>query len=436
MLQFHSPRRVAWVQVMLATPQLIAEALQPERLAEVLPRCLSEVPLYQRPGAASLCPIDSTLAVEGLRRLPFITKEDIRRDFPRNFLGERADLDTLLDQETIELEHTSGTSEERTALLLPRHWWADQEARALRLNQYVARLLAENPQARRVTLSSPVCSSDICYTSVPARADRIIGHTLFLSLSRYPFLWNESDLERMAAEATEWQPQFLDVDPVYGAVFARYCESHGVRLPSLKFILSSYEFLSVNHRRILQRAFNVPVFDLYGSTETGHLLMEDEHGQMQPSLETAFLEVIDRDEGGIGELVVTTLTNQFMPLIRYRIGDLVERREEPYGTRYILHGRAGDAFSTAHGRRLTIRQIDQCFAALPGVIHYQLIQRSDQCQLRFVPENPGPSADQLAQLQQQLTGLLELAAPVSLQPTDLLVSEGSGKFRLGYPASK
>lgn len=35
------------------------------------------------------------------------------------------------------------------------------------------------------------------------------------------------------------------------------------------------------------------------------------------------------DEQGIGDLVVTTLTNDFMPLIRYRIGDLVEQLGHP-----------------------------------------------------------------------------------------------------------
>ena len=70
-----------------------------------------------------------------LRRLPLITKQDIRRDFPSQFPArDAAELDALLDQDLVELEHTSGTSEERTPLLLGRGWWAEQEERALRLN--------------------------------------------------------------------------------------------------------------------------------------------------------------------------------------------------------------------------------------------------------------------------------------------------------------
>jgi phenylacetate-CoA ligase len=418
---------------MLTTPELIKEAALPYRLGRVLPRWLREVPLYQRTD-----PVPQVgrewMSLAELRRLPLITKEDIRRDFPRNFLRAGVELEALLDRELVELEHTSGTSEERTPLLLGRGWWAEQEERALRLNRFVASVLDEFPDARRVTINSPVCSGDICYSGVPSRADRAVGNALFVSLSRYPFLWGEAELARMAAEAVEWQPQFLDVDPVYGVVFALYCERRGIRLPSLRFILGSYEFVSVVHRRILERVFGVPVFNLYGSTETGHLLMEAGSGEMRPSLETALLEVLNTDAQGISELTVTTLTNDFMPLIRYRIGDLVERQEQPYYTSYRVHGRAKDAFVTAEGRRVTTWQIDQCVADLRGIAHYQLSQRvGGEWLLRVVPDGAAPKAAEIVELRRRVEQLLGASGRLAIEQTDLLAPESSGKFRLGYP---
>lgn len=284
---------------------------------------LRDVPLYRRTRTPN--GLDAN-ASGVLGRLPFITKQDIRRDFPRNFLRPEENLDTLLDQRLVELEHTSGTSEERMPLILPRGWWAEQETRALRLNALVAEVLDESPAARRVTLAPPVCGGDICYTGVPSRFDRVVANALFVVLSKHPWLWSDMELDRMVEETSRWSPVFLDVDPVYGVRFALHCERRGVRFPSLRFILCSYEFESVVHRRILQRVFGVPVFNLYGSTETGHLLMEDEAGRQVPSCQTAALELVERDPAGVGELVVTTLTNAYMPLIRYRIGDLIEAR--------------------------------------------------------------------------------------------------------------
>ncbi|HOX55387.1 MAG TPA: hypothetical protein P5205_01390 [Candidatus Paceibacterota bacterium] len=421
---------------MLATPELIQEAALPYRLGEVLPRWLREVPLYQRAGERPRVP-GGAMSLAELRRLPLITKQDIRRDFPHNFLRAGVELEMLLDQDLVELEQTSGTSEERTPLLLGRGWWAEQEERALRLNPFVAATLDEFPGARRVTINSPVCSGDICYSGVPSRADRVVGNALFVSLSRYPFLWSETELARMAAEAVEWQPRFLDVDPVYGMLFARYCERRGICLPSLRFIIASYEFVSSVHRRVLERVFRVPVFNLYGSTETGHLLMEVRPGEMGPSLQTALLEELNTDSQGVSELAVTTLTNEFMPLIRYRIGDLVERQERPYRTSYTVHGRAADAFQTPEGRRVTTWQIDQCFANLPGIAHYQLCERAGgEWLLRCVPDSAPPTAAQIEELRRRLAQLLGAGDNLAVQQTDLLVPEGSGKFRLGYPAAR
>jgi phenylacetate-CoA ligase len=418
---------------MLAAQELIGEAAQPQRLGELLPRWLREVPLYRR-AASRRSGTGPAASLEQLRCLPLITKQDIRNGFPHNFLRAGMELDTLLDQDLVELEHTSGTSEERTPLLLGRGWWAEQEERALRLNPFVAAVLDEFPGVRRITVSSPVCSGEICYSGVPSRANRIVGNALFVSLSRYPFLWSEAELARMAAEAADWQPQFLDVDPVYGVMFARYCERRGIRLPSLRFVLCSYEFVSVVHRRILERVFGVPVFNLYGSTETGHLLMETRNGEMRPSFETALLEVLNTDAQGISELAVTTLTNDFMPLIRYRIGDLVQRHERPYYTSYLVHGRAADAFLTAEGRRVTTWQIDQCLAELRGIAHYQLCERAGgEWLLRFVPDAAAPTLAETEELRRRLAWLLGTSGGLVVHQTDLLVPESSGKFRLGYP---
>ena len=263
----------------------------------------------------------------------------------------------------------------------------------------------------------------------------MVGQALFVNLSRHPFLWSEPDLARMAAETADWAPQFLDVDPVYGVRFALHCEKHGLRFPSLRFVLASYEFLSVVHRRVLERVFGVPVFNLYGSTETGHLLMEDEHGAMRPSQVTAWLDLLDPDPRGVGELVVTTLTNDFMPLLRYRIGDLVERRGTPESPDFVVHGRVLDAFTLPDGRRVTTRDVDGCFTEVTRMAHYQLRQRPDGAwSLRFVPEGAGPDPAELAELQERLAGPLGDAGIVILEATDALMPESSGKFRLGYPA--
>jgi phenylacetate-CoA ligase len=417
---------------MLATPELIRETAQLSRLAELLPRW-REVPLY-RDFLARFSPHDLRA---GLQQLPFLRKREMRTDFPRNFLPAVQSLESLLENQPVELEHTSGTSEERLPVIFGRGWWDAQEARALRLNAFVTKVLDEHPRARRATLTPPACNGLTCPTVWMPRDQRTIANALFVNLARIPFVLDEKELARMAAEIADWSPQFLDVDPVHGAWFALYCERHGIKFPSLKFILCSYEFVSVVHRRILQRVFGVPVFNLFGSTETGHLLMENERGEMKPSYETALLELADTDARGVGDLIVTTFSNDYMPLLRYRIGDLAERREQPYGTDFVIHGRASAALTSSNGERVTTREVDQCFADATGIAHYELRQdETGRAILRFVPENAGPTEETLARVTSQLSALLNPREEIPAQSMDLLLPAPSGKFRLTCPTLK
>ncbi|HEX5221273.1 MAG TPA: hypothetical protein VFZ59_17045 [Verrucomicrobiae bacterium] len=464
---------------MLATPEWIRAAAQAGRLVELFPQW-RKIPLYRE----SLARHSS-----GLAGLPVITKRDMRAGFPHNFLSNTDALDDLLAKELVEIEHTSGTSEDRLPVIMPRGWWNEQEERALRLNQFVARVLDEAPNARRATLTAPACNGLTCPTVWMSQAQRTIGNTLYVNLARIPFVLSDAELQRMADEIAAWSPQFLDLDPVHGVWFALFCERRGIRFPSVRFVICSYEFVSVVHRRILQRVFGGPVFNLYGSTETGHLLMENEAGEMKPSYETAVLEVVEEDEllaaserqisslepehllspslssilnggeGGrrpgeeglcgfgvqsrnlasgrgvaatsdaVGTLLVTTLSNDYMPLLRYRIGDLVQRHERAYGTDYTIHGRMRDALTAIDGRRVTTWQVDQCFAGVAGIAHYQLRQTSRAgFHLRYIPDRAGMDSNSLKELAARLTTLL--GAPVQVESVPTLLPEASGKFRL------
>ncbi len=415
---------------MFATPELIQETTQLSRLEALLPEWQA-VPLYR--DFLSRRPVGGNI-LETFQTLPFTGKREMRQGFP--FLPPGQNLERLLEQQVVELEHTSGTSEEQLPVLFQRGWWDAQEERALRLNPFMARMLDAHPDARRATLTTPACNGRVCFSAWRSRAHRIFGKTLYVNQTRIPFVLKDEDMARMADEIAEWSPKILDVDPVHAAWFALYCERQGIHFPSLEFVLCSYEFVSVVHKRILERVFGVPVFNLYGSTETGHLLMEDGQGSMKPCYENAFLEVVQPDNRGVGDLIVTTLTNNYMPLLRYRIGDLAERRALPYGTSYIVHGRARDAVRDGDGCRVTTWDVDRCFDQVAGIVHYQVHQDPDgSVQFRYIPERDGLPADELKSILMRLEDLLKPSTPIGVESVSKLPPTPSGKFRLTVQAA-
>jgi phenylacetate-CoA ligase len=401
---------------MLATLDPMCKESPLARVEKLLPRW-RELPIYQ---AATKNDFSS---------LPLLTKRELRENFPKNFLRDGQNLEELLENKSVELEHTSGSSDERTPVLFGRGWWNEQEARVLRLNYFVTRMLEENPHARRVTLVPPICNGLVCFSNYTSKTARTVDKTRFVNQARIPFLLTEAELARMAEEISEWSPLFLDLDPVHGAWFALYCERQGIKFPSVKFILCSYEFVSVVHRKILQRVFDVPIFNLYGSTETGHLLMENERGEMKACPENVFYEIVGPDERGVGDLVVTTLTNDIMPLLRYRIGDLAECGEQTDTPNYFVHGRSRDALRRSDGQRVTTLDVDRCFADVSGVAHYQLRQTEPgDCDLQFISDRERPGAEELNRLTQRIENLLQLKIAVSA--VKKLPPLTSGKFRL------
>jgi phenylacetate-CoA ligase len=96
-------------------------------------------------------------------------------------------------------------------------------------------------------------------------------------------------------------------------------------------IVSSAGTLLPHMRETIERAFGARVFDRYGSREVGDIAAEcDRHEGLHVFGETTIVELVDEDgrevgEGGEGEVLVTSLHNYTMPLIRYRIGDRAVR---------------------------------------------------------------------------------------------------------------
>src|SRR5215469_3008635 len=193
---------------MLATPEIIDEATQVSRLEKLLPEW-RKVPLYhtflaQRPAGTDI--------LAALKDFPLTGKREMREGFP--FLPDGQSLEQLLEEQIVELEHTSGTSEEQLPVLFKRGWWDIQEERVLRLNPFIAGVLDKHPDARRATLTTPACNGRVCFSAWRSKAHRTFGKTLYVNQQRIPFVLKDEELARMAEEIAEWSPMFLDLDPV------------------------------------------------------------------------------------------------------------------------------------------------------------------------------------------------------------------------------
>lgn len=114
-----------------------------------------------------------------------------------------------------------------------------------------------------------------------------------------------------------------------GALAGRSLEL-GVRLPRLKQARAYGETLLPDVRDIVRKAWGVGIADSYSSEELGYIALQcPEHEHYHVQSENLIVEVLDVDgapcvPGETGQVVVSTLHNFAMPLLRYASGDYAE----------------------------------------------------------------------------------------------------------------
>lgn len=112
---------------------------------------------------------------------------------------------------------------------------------------------------------------------------------------------------------------------------AKYAYRNNISLKA-KAIIPSTQVLSDTGREIVEKVFGAKIFDKYASAEFSSMGLQCEQNNFYHiQTENIFLEILKdgkRIKNGIGEAIVTDLSNRSTPLIRYRVGDILEATEE------------------------------------------------------------------------------------------------------------
>jgi phenylacetate-CoA ligase len=99
--------------------------------------------------------------------------------------------------------------------------------------------------------------------------------------------------------------------------------------PALRAICVAGELMSDKRREHIEKLWGVPVFNMYGSTETANIATMCEYGTMHIVEEDFFVEVLNEDGsrpvsyGERGFAAITTLSHQGSPLLRYFNEDII-----------------------------------------------------------------------------------------------------------------
>jgi phenylacetate-CoA ligase len=248
--------------------------------------------------------------------------------------------------------------------------------------------------------------------------------------------------EAVVRQLEAFKPDGLIALPGILCFTADYLLSTGRTDIRPRILVVGGEVLTPLMRRRLTEAFGVEPVQTYASHEFPLLGWECRRsGEYHTCDDAAILEVL-RDgraalPGEEGEVVVTNLHTYSMPLLRYRLADVVTRGGEqcacgrPFSTIRSVQGRMIDYFALPDGRRLhPYRILEQLMAGGDAWIRqYQLLQdRPDHIVMKVVP-NQVPTPELQGRISSAVALLLGSGIEFEVRVVEGIAPGPGGKYR-------
>ena len=364
---------------------------QSERLTILVRHAYDNVDLYRRKyDEAGLDP-DDIESVDDLHKLPFITKDDLRNNFPDGLLAKN------IDPEDCFIVGTSGSSGTPVKIyrdIVPGH-----------LAPFSVLI---NPKIWSPWVGVDTAKKVDIVMGIIVLAEYSFEKEMIKMFREAPWISNESfrildalmDPREHLRVFQELKPNVLFGYPSAIKNLAIVAREDGVELHQPLFFVTAGEVLDGHTRNVISSAFKGRMFDIYGSTEGNTIAFEClKHEGLHVAPRRVILELLDDDgkpvdPGVPGKVVVTDLTNMATPILRYiGLGDVAVWADKKCscGIRWPLlervEGRIVDSFvlpdkSLVHPFRLT-----HALETIPGIATFQLVQEEiDKVRVRIVEE--------------------------------------------------
>ena len=342
--------------------------LQLEGLKNTVRRVFEHVPCYQNKFSGLKLTPESISSLSDLSKLPFTTKEDLRLNYPYGMFA-------VPMRQVVRIHSSSGTTGKPTVVGYTRNdlnTWTELVARFM--------------------TAAGVSADDIVQIA--------FGYGLFtgafglhygaerIGASVIPISSGNTDKQLMIMQ--DYRSTALVCTPSYALTLADRMEKQGISPDSmaLKFGLFGGEPWSEEMRKEIEKRLGILATDNYGLSEVmgPGIAGECEHQCGMHLFEDHFIaEIINPDtgevlpEGEMGELVLTSITKEAFPMIRYRTRDITRLIYEPCACGRTLArmqktaGRSDDML-IIKGVNVFPTQIEEILFQVEGCEpHYQLV---------------------------------------------------------------
>jgi len=423
-----TPRREDLDPIEIASRDEIA-ALQLARLKRTLRHVYDNVPHYRKAFDAAGVRHDDLHALADLAKFPFTTKADLRANYPFGMFA-------VPHEQVVRVHASSGTTGKPTVVGYTKadiETWADVVARSIRASGGRPGMKLHNAYGYGLFTGG---------LGLHYGAER-------LGLTTIPISGGMT--ERQVQLIVDFEPDIITVTPSYMLAILDEFRRLGSdpRKTSLKVGIFGAEPWTTAMRAEIEQAFDMHAVDIYGLSEVIGPGVANECVETKDGLhiweDHFYPEIVDPVSGKVlpdgetGELVLTTLTKQAMPVVRYRTRDLT--RLLPGTARTMrrmekITGRSDDML-IVRGVNLFPTQVEEQILKVRGLSpHYQIVLtregRLDEVEV-LVEAAPANAAEETrqasaAELGHHVKGLIGVTAKITVADPGA-VERSQGKAR-------
>ena len=215
------------------------------------------------------------------------------------------------------------------------------------------------------------------------------------------FTLSTDDLKKICSILSKNNKYTLVGYPSSLNIIAEYIIENNINL-KLKTVIGLGDKLFDHYKKNIQKAFGCKIHETYGSSEGFQIGFQADLDYMYLYTPQVYLELLDDNnnpvkEGEIGNVVVTRLENKHMPLIRYKLGDLVvmlPKEKYPPNRKFNFPliekviGRNTDVVILPDNRKLIVHSFTGIFEYIPEIKQFKIIQKNRKSMtVQFIPDD-------------------------------------------------
>ncbi len=186
-----------------------------------------------------------------------------------------------------------------------------------------------SPRDRMISFYATLYTNNRFVENIPDILEADTRHLVFNKIGI-----NSKKLNMYIDRINDFKPIWMNIQPSIFILLSKEIDRRNASFPqSLRYIEFTGEYINQSNINYFAHKYNITISNFYGCNETNYIACQCNCGNMHILENNVFVEILNKNnepvaDNVVGDIVVTSLHNKAMPIVRYKTGDLGVKLEK------------------------------------------------------------------------------------------------------------